>query len=663
MKYKQLIAVFLFVIGMLCVDNTISAQTQLTPECYVTKGSDSYLIHFTLPGYTIEDVAGGPNDGCGTFSRIVMDDGVDHDGTDEPGYPELPFFSLNLLLPFCTSGLHVDLQSSVIDQEYLSYYINPASKGSVEIEPGIYVEMDEDCYNEDYYTYGYTSDYPYGFHQDFYSYSNIYTAFGAKGITLSIFPFSYHPEAGYMTVLQEAVFEINFDCGNLFTTMSDIQEASGLEALATQLFFDTFNDTEIVNNSEDNGNYLIVAAHRNMETSLTRYVQYKQAQNYNTEVIYLDDYNNVIGDEDEIYALIYNNNEMPNPDFVLLVGDLSDIPPCDGYNDPDNPYTDDCYHSFLGRWVVSEEQNLSGEYIDLENIIDKTIQTETGYVNSYSTASLFSGIDSNIGISLQFYIPLFQIAQNSFYQMGIPYTLYNGSNYSQPTAETYMKNSIINNTRFFIYNGHGNDATIGSPYKLYSWNISTIRNSSPTPMGFGFACHLNSYSTNNNFGAEWVSSGSGGGAAFYGATTVSYCTSNGYLAMRMFEVLKEITAQVDNFPLSLWLRLSELTYSVGDNIPMRKKQVNKYNLMGDPTLAVYGMDTYGTYAPYHMPKKEVVDAPSDSKIRSIEIYDISGKKMTVSNRHDISSLPLSAGVYVIKTLYNDGTFSTNKIIK
>ena len=44
MKYKQIITVFLFVIGMLCVDNTISAQTQLTPECYVTKGSDSYLI-------------------------------------------------------------------------------------------------------------------------------------------------------------------------------------------------------------------------------------------------------------------------------------------------------------------------------------------------------------------------------------------------------------------------------------------------------------------------------------------------------------------------------------------------------------------------------------------------------------------------------------------
>ncbi len=663
MKNKQLIAVFLFVIGMLCVDNTISAQTQLTPECYVTKGSDSYLIHCTLPGYTIEDVAGGPNDGCGTFSRIVMDDGVDHDGTDEPGYPELPFFSLNLLLPFCTSGLHVDLQSSVIDQEYLSYYINPASKGSVEIEPGIYVEMDEDCYNEDYYTYGYNSDYPNGFYQDFYSYSNIYTAFGAKGVTLSIFPFSYHPESGYMTVLQEAVFEINFDCGNLFTTMSDIQEASGLEALATQLFFDTFNDTEIVNNSEDNGNYLIVAAHRDMETSLTRYVHYKQAQNYNTEVIYLDDYNNVIGNPSQINYLIHNNNDMPDPDFVLLVGDLADIPPYEGMSLPNFPYTDDGYHPFLGRWIVGEEQNLSGEYIDLENIIDKTILTETGYVNSYSTASLFSGTDNNTCVNAVLNQNISHIAQNSFYQMGIPYTLYYGSNYQPNAAYYFMENAITNHTRFFIYRGHGAYDRIGEPYDLRTNYISSIYNTSPTPMGFGFACRLNSYSTNDNFGAQWVSSGGGGGAAFYGATTISYRTSNNYLALRMFEVLKEITAQIGNFPLSLWLRLSESTYFVEDDLFERSMQVKKYNLIGDPTLAVYGMNTYGTYEPFHMPKKETVDTPVGSEISSIEIYDISGEKLTVSNMRDISSLPLSAGVYVVKTLYNDGTFSTNKIIK
>ena len=663
MKNKQIIMAFLFVVGMLCVENKVSAQSQLTPECYVTMGQSSYLIHFTLPDYTIEDVAGGPNDDCGTFSRIVMEEGVDYDATDEPGYPELPFFSLNLLLPFCTSTLLVDLVSSVVDQEYPAYYINPAVKGSIETEPGIYTEMDDDCYNNDYYTYGYTTDYPSGFYQDYYSYSNIYTVFDAKGMTFSIHPFSYHPEAGCMTVLREAVFEITFDCGNLMSTMLDIQSRSSFQSLAAQLFFDTFNDTEIVNNTEDNGNYLIVAAHRYMETSLTRYINYKQAQNYNTEVIYLDDYNNAIGNASQINYLIHNNNDMPDPDFVLLVGDLSDIPPYEGIDNPLIPYSDDGYHPFLGRWIVSEALYQSGENIDLENIIDKTILTETGYVNSYSTASLFSGTDANNCVNAIFNLNISLIALNSFSQMGIPYTLYYGSNYQPNAAYYFMENAITNHTRFFIYRGHGNYYKIGDPYDFRVNNLASLNNSSPTPMGFGFACGLNSYSTNNNFGAEWVSSGGGGGAAFYGATTISYRTSNNSLAIRMFYVLKEITSQVSNFPLSLWLRLSELTYHVSDLSIYRKIQVEKYNLIGDPTLAVYGMNTYGTYEPFHMPKKETVDTPVGSEISSIEIYDISGEKLTISNTRDISSLPLSAGVYVIKTLYNDGTFSTNKIIK
>ena len=664
MKNKQIIIAFLFVVGMLCVDNTISAQTQLTPECYVTKGQTSYLIHFTLPDYTIEDVAGGPNDDCGTFSRIVMKEGVDYDATDEPGYPELPFFSLNLLLPSCASSLHVDMLSSVTSQEYLSYYINPAVKGSVEIEPGIYVEMDDDCYNAEYYTNGFTSDYPYGFHQDYYSLSNIYLAFGSKGVTLSIFPFSYHPESGYMDVLQEADFEISFDCGDLFNTMSDIQNASGLEALATQLFFDTFNDTEIVNNTGDNGNYLIVAAHRYMETSLTRYINYKQAQNYNTEVIYLDDYNNVIGDEEEIYDLIYNNNVMSHPDFVLLVGDLSDIPPYEGIDNPIIPYSDDHYHPFLGRWLVGEARNQSGENIDLENIIDKTILTETGYVNSYSTASLFSGTDTDNCKKAMFNLNISLIALNSFSQMEIPYTLYYGSNYSQSAAHAYMTNAITNHARFFIYRGHGNYYMIGDPYGFRVNNLANLNNSSPTPMGFGFACQLNTYNTNYScFGAKWVSSGGGGGATFYGATTNSNHTSNNCLAIRMFYVLKEITSQVSNFPLSLWLRLSELTYYAGNPYSLRESQIKKYSLIGDPTLAVYGMNTYGTYAPFHMPKKDTVNTLVSNRISSVEIYDISGKKITVSSMHDISSIPLSSGVYVVKTLYEDGTSYTNKIIK
>ena len=253
-------------------------------------------------------------------------------------------------------------------------------------------------------------------------------------------------------------------------------------------------------------------------------------------------------------------------------------------------------------------------------------------------------------------------ALNSFSQMGIPYTLYYGSNYSQSAAHTYMTNVLTNPTHFFIYQGHGNNYTIGNPYYLFAGGLPSIGNSSTTPIGFGFACHLNSYNTNYSFGAEWVSSERSGGAAFYGATTLSYLSPNFYLALRMFEELKEMTSKISNFPLSLWLRLSEFTYYIAYSQWQREFQIKRYCLIGDPTLAVYGMNTYGAYAPFHMPKKDTI-TPVSSKISTIEFYDVSGKKVTVSSTHDISSIPLPSGVYVVKTLYEDGTSYTNKIIK
>ena len=662
---------------------SLKAQYQLTPECYVDIEPNRYIIHFTLPAYSLEDEDGndyvegngeyaGEDDDCGTFTEIVMGDDVEYDVTDEAGYPELPFFSVNLLLPECASNVNVSLESSAMEQDYPPYYISPATRGSWVNEYGDITELDDECFNSEYYYNGYTNEYPNGFYRDFYSVSNVYSVFNSTGITFSIFPFSYYPEQGYMDVLREAVFIIEFDCGDVLSTIDEIQSNPEYNSIAAQLYFDTFNEIDVVNNTGSNGKYLIVAAHRDMEESIMPYVYYKQSQNYNTEVIYLDDYG-AIGNSSFIRDLIYWNDILPYPDFVLLVGNLSEIPPCWGYDDADAPYTDDCYHPFLGRWIIGETQDELGEYADLRHIIDKTIQTEIDYVYSYSTASLFSGTDSKRRVSKKFYRNIKRVANKSFSPMGIPYTLYDGRNFSQTMAQSYMINALQSSPRFFIYRGHGYAGSyssgIASPYWLGSWDVPSFGNGSPTPMGFGFACSLNTYNTDYNFGARWVASDGGGGAAFYSATTPSYRSSNNYLAKRMFKMLRKMTNKLDNFPLSVWLKLGELNYYWSFPTWMRGIQIDKYNLIGDPTLAVYGMDMGGSYAPFHMPRqqnKDVIntDISDDSSIISIEIYDISGKRITsIKDLLQMNNLPLQSGVYVIKTTYNDGTFNTNKIIR
>lgn len=690
MNKKQILLAFLFLFGMFCVEGQVSAQTQIpiTQGCYVTIEPNRYIVHFNLPDYYYEDEDGndyeegngdgGVDDDCGTFSEIVMYNGDDYDVTDIPGYPALPFLSMDLLLPECAENITVTFTNGVSTYDNPPYYISPAFMGSEVDENGdVIEELDEDCYNVEYYTSGATSDFPNGFYNhESYTVSDIYTESGYNGVTFSIFPFSYHPENGQMEVLRSAQFIIEFDCGDLDEAITEIQEAATVDATAAQLYFDTFNGMEIVSHTStgENGSYLIIASHRDMEGSLSQYVQYKQSQNYIVEVLYLDEVG-ALGVQFLIEFLINHNAQLPNPDYVLLVGSLNDIPPYSGTGTRAHPFTDDGYHPRLGRWIISDLLNDSEGNPDLHYIIDKTIATETGYINTLSTAALFSGKDNKKRRSKFFYNDIKKMANASFSDMGIPYTLYNGRTISANSAQTYMGNAIQNHPRFFIYSGHGYSPSISGiakPYQIFTTaggynNLYHIANQAPYPMGFGFACYLNTYTTDNNFGARWVAKPDAGGVTFYGSTITTFNYPDRYLSKKIFTHLRKLTNKMTNFPISLWLRTGENKYYNALKVVWRRRQVKKYNLIGDPTLAVYGMNNSGTYAPFHTPGKEIIASEateSELSVNKMEIYDISGKKLAgIDGSVNIESLPLQSGIYVVKTIFSDGTFNTNKIIK
>lgn len=659
MKLKNLI-LFLGILCLCILNNTsLFAQYQLTPECNVEFDGNRYIIHFTLPDYIItEDTI------CDEiFSSVEFIGNVDYDVTDEAGYPALPFFSLDLLIPECVTDVLGFMEEESIFPEELDYFIQPAMLGSRITESGEYINLDEECWNWEYYTAGATEEYPDGYCMEYYSMSDIYTFLGTKGITVAIHPFRYHLE-GHMDVLREATIVIEFNCGNIHEAINELQAQGTYSSYISQLYYDTFGgEIAVENNSGENGRYLIVAASRAFETYLSPYVNYKREQNYFTEVVYLDELD-LLGDSIGIKAYIDNNTVVSNPDFVLLVGNLSDIPPFEGENSTSNPYSDDGYHDFVGRWII-DEPDYNGIYTDLLRVVDKTMNTEIDYVDTYSTAALFSGTDNSRIMSRSLYRNIEKVAASSFAPMGIPYTLYDGRNYERDQALGYIIPVLEGNTRFFMYTGHGNQYGIGQPYSL-SYNDLPIC-SSPYPIGFGFACSMNSYTTNSSFAARWVT-GPYGGVAFLGSTITTFLSPDNSFAKRIFKELKKLTNKTSNFPLSTWLRISEKKYYSALMGPVRGRQVRKYNLIGDPTIAVYGMDYLGGYAPFHMPPQNRDNQESISTISQIsliEIYDIWGKKITSSSGEDgqLTEGSLSSGVYVVKTIHTDGLITTYKLIK
>ena len=682
MKNKLLFTAILLIA---CVISLTTHAQQVTPEINIEMEPNRYIIHFVLPPYWFEEDDGhdnengidyGEDNGCDVFTKIKLD--AEHDVTDVPGYPELPFFSLDLLLPFDAHDLVVSHFDGQFHNEYVDHYVRPALKGTTINVSNEYIENDEDpCLLDSYYyTNGATDVYPNGFYRDFYTISNISYYLYSTGFTLSIFPFSYYPEQGYIQVLTEGTIIVDFSGNDVTRTMDDYLVSTDFSSMAVAMMYDNFNEQIIDPNQYDGPKYLIIAAHRDMENILSEYVSYKQGQNYNVEVVYLDE--EYLGNNNiAIRNIIENNATLPNPDFVLLVGSLDDIPPYQGVNHPDDPYTDDDYHPFLGRWIVTGE---SGYYSELERIIQKTISSEQAFARAQhpSSAVLFSGTDVNdCTASRVFYNRIKKVDNVSFDRMGIPSTLYDGRN----TNVTFnsMCQSLGAHPSFFIYSGHGNEvdpmgngiisSTIASPYWLSpsglylhgrTFNhISSLQNDSPFPMGFGFACSLNTYETNNNFAARWISEDYGG-STFYGATTISYRSSNNYLSKIMFRTLRKTKEQCGNFALGTWLRTGEQKYYNALKNGSRWVQIQKYNLMGDPTFHVFGRASDGTIAPFHVSQKRT-DVDTDSEIESVEVYNIYGQLIESRKTLDFT-IDNNNSLYIYKVTYTNGSTKTYKVL-
>lgn len=665
-QYKIGILLVFLILFPLCLWSA-PLSSVLHPEYTLSVDGNRYIIDFVMPEYRImredsldaaEERHFGPwvsmkEDDCPVFD--IIDVRADCDYTDITSYPELPFFSIDLLIPRNAESVKVQFLPNDMEEVFLNRYIQPAVSE---------LDSEEDCFNFQYYKNGADSAYPNGFYRRYYELSDIYTLDAWRGVTLSIFPFAYYPDAYTAKVLKTGRFVIEFDKGDLTKEISDVLQYSDLTATMAKLTFNTFDDDAV--KLDERPSYLIVAAQEAMASCLQPYVNYKIGQGFNAQVVYLDQYGKLKCNGDVMKDFINKNNGVcSNPDYVLLVGDLKDIPPYSGKNIDTDPYTDDPYHPRISRWIVKEKD---GRFPDLTAIITKTMDTEYKYTQSNSSAALFSGIDKEKkGFSRRMFKSIKYTARQSFAKMQVPYTLYDGR--SVAVNFNSVKSALQANPRFFVYSGHGAgdpNPRIADPYNIYATsaptNILALQNTVPFPMGFGFACELNTYLINESFGASWVSKECGG-VSFYGSTTISYSASNYYLCRRMFITLKQLTSRLRNFPVSVWIQTAETKYKNALCTETRKRQALRYSLIGDPTLYVYGCKEDGAVAPFHSPRREVLEETESVVAREeILVFDVMGRLLYQGDKSD-SDLSLPSGLYIVQHITDTNTSSEIKYIQ
>ena len=648
--------------------------TEVKPGLYCDIVDNTYRIETYMLDYQIITDTFIGDQGEVLFSSVKPYGADGFDYLHEDGRPTLPFYSLDLILPFGSTFFEVtDFQILDSISIILPYDYTPAQE-RVDFSEGFSFDADFYATNSDWYEMLYSID------------ESNYRFY--KGLNISIFPFHYEPESRRLTIITRAVCEITFNGMNLMGYIQ--QELSEYDRLAYN-FYDNFVEyPRSIIPPIDGDKYLIIAADEwDGNSALIEFIDHKQSLGY--EMLYTK-----LGDigyaPQHIRDHIKNLYETEGLKYVLLVGDVSDIPFSEGNNEDVTLPPTDIYYSclskdiseqwkdfspsvFIGRWpIISDDE--------LRHVVNKTIASDL-HLGEHNPNRI--GIFSGSGNHHQYLYNNAKYVYNDLINNSAYFTgdhtnlhgLLDLTAYSY--TQTYLEYAN-NPTWLYVYFGHGSNGAMGDPsflyashYHQYAIEYITTNNLDFQSFGFGFSCLLGNIYSYPNFARSWVTSEQGG-VTFFGATTISYMNVDRYFSRTLFEQLK-------NKPV---MTVGELVangkakYFNPNKVEWRSREVRKYTLYGDPSLYLFGLDI-----DYNTPrlvkknsqlteiqdeniivKDDIVQLETDvyGDVNSICVYSVTGQLMLVNytNQVDLGDLPMGAYTVVVDT--NTGKI-TQKVMK
>lgn len=540
-----------------------------SPIVRVSDTTNGFLIHFQMPNYTLKDtVLSTFFSTSETFSYFESEElGI----VADVGYPLLPQHSLDLPLYASSNILSVEVREERTQVLSLTHRIVPCQEdfvntGSFPLPFSI---------QTDYYASDGRS------REELFAYSDPYIVFGQKGVTLSIFPFTYRPTQGQVSVLQEAVFYVKYSPPS---KTSSIENSSEVKASYLENFFDRSFAQALPSKSSAlyKGRYLIVCDPI-YEHHLDSFLLHKQSLGYSVDLKTTAECGNTAAGIKNLINSRYHSFST-RPDFVVLVGDTKQIPPTSGdtsglsISDPvtDFGYSqldgDDFYADvMLGRFPCKSAN-------ELQTMLQKSIYMETNAPFLPKNAVFVSGTDDRLIMQYTFKAAHKDVIRDAFQPAGYTCNLL-----LQPNINT-LRNALNNNPLFFIYSGHGNtEAMVISNNTIINETFVDLGSNNSFPIVFSFACLTNNYGITEFLGHNFLRS-SKGGVAYFGSSV----NSNNLIDNKIERYILRDEFQRSPY-LGQMILLAKNTYRksyFNRFFYKTERYIKAYNLLGDPALCL-----------------------------------------------------------------------------
>lgn len=477
----------------------------------------------------------------GTFSQLSY---AGMTPTRDAGKPELPLMTQLMEIPLCD-----DIQVNIIHSDYVIYNCN-----EIGIEHPLMPVQPEHPKSED-------GPFPFVIDDEAYNTNDFYGKQLAQadiaGVLrninlghLSISPFSYNPVSGELKIYTRIDVEISFVNPNIPKTMEmktkhgnglfDGQHCGVINPMSSTGYRNEIDNAPI--------KYLIIAHSMFRENeNLTSFINWKKRIGYLVELAYTSD-SGVGTTTTSIKNFIkakYDNAtaENPAPTFVLLIGDVAQIPVFTGVSD--NSHVTDLYYvtwtsgdnlpdCYIGRFSAQNINQLTPQ-IEKTLMYEQYTMPDHSYLND---AVAVAGTDSYYG------------PRNANYQIN------------------YLTNNYLNNAYGFqnvhthLYNCSSQAATIrseigaGVGYANYTahcssdgWSdpvfennhVPSMNNANKYGIMIGNCCLSGKFDDNSCFGETLLRTANKGAVIYLGASNSTYWTEDYYWSVGMRGSISEAT--------------------------------------------------------------------------------------------------------------------------
>ncbi len=611
MKKSLLMLMLLAVAGLLAaMQGTINLSDTPTASNLLRNTMDGLSVRYNIQQLDYKEVE-TPE---GIFTDLWVDG---YASTNKTGYPRLPLLRQIISVPVGAEvtatfnqrqSRSLDLSASGIAypvfprQESVSKSVDPATVPFV---------VDRDFYNRN----SWTDDAP-------VSVTELGYMRGERLFALDFVPVRYNPATGQAEVIYQAEVEVRF-------TGADHAATEELKARTYSPAFEGMFQRTLLNPSPQRASlnrypmsYLIITP-ENFVSALQPFVEWKTREGFNVIVATTAQTGNTSSAIRTYIQNIWNSAtaENPAPSYLLIVGDVAQVPANNASASPGGHITDLTYVRLQGNDFMPEMyfgRFSATDAAGVTNQVNKTLMHEqyTMPDDSYlGNVVMIAGVDS-------YWAPshangAINYATNNYFNAAHGIT---SNTYLYPASQT-SSNAIVQNVSagrgYVNYTAHGSETSWADPSFTIS-NINSLQNTNKCSYVVGNCCSTNAFDTGTCFGEAWLRATNKGAIIYIGGTNSTYWDEDYWWAVGHKPPIVGTgspfvagrTGAYDalfhdhNEPLADWASCAGSNVFMGNMAVVQSNsgRINYYwevySIMGDPSLVPYlGIPAVNSYEP------------------------------------------------------------------